>query len=69
MKVETNFRQQGIGKMIMTELENFAKERNINTVKLHVFHENAIACHLYEKMNYQIEKKGKKSQVMFKKVG
>jgi len=47
--VKKNFRNQGIGSLLLKNLINLAKECNISTLTLEVMEENYPAIHLYKK--------------------
>lgn len=47
-------RRKGLGWMLMTEAENLARRRSVETLSLHVAVENSGAILLYEKCGYSV---------------
>lgn len=52
MFVHPNHRGKGISKLILQELENWAKEKNFKYAKLETGHKNIAAKQLYQKAGY-----------------
>ena len=59
--IRKEFQNQGIGKRLFEQLDEWAKEQSVKRLELTVICENARAKHLYEKMGFQIEGTKKKS--------
>jgi GNAT superfamily N-acetyltransferase len=53
MYVKPAYRGQGINKLILQKLINWAKNRNISEVRLQVYDENAIAKNAYQKTGFK----------------
>lgn len=53
MYVEPNYRGNGINKMILESLINWAKERHISEIRLEVYDENTIAKKAYVKAGFK----------------
>ncbi|TWP38341.1 GNAT family N-acetyltransferase [Leekyejoonella antrihumi] len=51
--IDEGMRGQGLGRQVMQAGETYARERGANSMKLHVFGENAVARHLYESLGYR----------------
>jgi len=51
--VRKDFRNQGIGTLLLKNLINLSKEKNLNTITLEVMEENYPAIHLYKKFGFQ----------------
>ena len=64
--VYDEYRRMGYGHAILAESERIFKERNIQTVELHVFESNNAAISLYEKCGFVITKSGDGSIYMEK---
>jgi len=61
IKINEFDRGKGLGKMTMQALDEYCKEHDIKSIRLHVFGHNQIAYELYKKMgfettNYYMEK-------------
>lgn len=56
--VSSKYQKLGIGKKLMTELENFAIQRRCNFILLASSHERKEAHHFYESLGYDDKKKG-----------
>ncbi|WP_204200806.1 GNAT family N-acetyltransferase [Mammaliicoccus sciuri] len=61
IKIDESERGKGLGKMTMQALDEYCKEHDIKSIRLHVFGHNQIAYELYKKMgfettNYYMEK-------------
>lgn len=54
IKLGENHQGRGYGKATMQALEEFAKERNVSQIGLHVFAHNKRAITLYEKMGFEM---------------
>lgn len=48
------FRKRGYGRAALVALEEYAKEKGIASISLHVFAHNAAALSLYRKMGYEV---------------
>jgi len=48
------FRKMGYGRSALAALEEYAKEKRIVSISLHVFAHNAAASSLYRKMGYEV---------------
>ena len=48
------FRKRGYGRAALVALEEYAKEKGIASISLHVFAHNAAAFSLYRKMGYEV---------------
>ncbi len=46
------YRGKGIGTYVIKEIENELKAKGIETIRLHVFQANQIACKLYDKLGF-----------------
>lgn len=53
MYVKPAYRGQGINKLILQKLINWAKNRNISEVRLQVYDENTIAKNAYQKIGFK----------------
>ena len=53
MYVKPAYRGQGINKLILQKLINWAKNRNISEVRLQVYDENTIAKNAYQKTGFK----------------
>jgi ribosomal protein S18 acetylase RimI-like enzyme len=53
LQVHERFRKKGYATAAMRELENFARQRGLPRISLHVFEHNVVAIRLYEKLNYR----------------
>ena len=51
-EIDEAFRRQGYASQALAELENVAREKGIEQIRLHVFGHNAAARTLYQKMGY-----------------
>ncbi|BCB03719.1 GNAT family N-acetyltransferase [Bacillus sp. KH172YL63] len=54
IKISSDRRGKGYGKLALQSLEGFAKDRGISKFSLHVFGHNTIARALYEKSGYVV---------------
>ncbi len=68
IEIEAEYRGQGLGKKAMELFEAKARELKLDTLGLHVFYDNEVACALYKKIGYAEIKSGKGSMVMRKKL-
>ena len=50
--VKKNFRNQGIGSLLLKSLIHLAEEKKLNTITLEVMEENYSAIHLYKNFNF-----------------
>ncbi|MBO4927070.1 MAG: ribosomal protein S18-alanine N-acetyltransferase [Clostridiales bacterium] len=50
--VKRKFRRQGLGKLLLEEIRNFCKERDIKVIHLEVRSENEAAVHLYRTFGF-----------------
>jgi len=55
MGVKKRYRGMGLGKLLLSEAEKWAKEKEVQKVKLEVFSSNDRALGLYQKFGYRIE--------------
>jgi Acetyltransferases len=53
MYVESKYRKSGIGKKLIEEFKNWAKNKNIKFLELKVCNNNIAALKLYEKQNFK----------------
>lgn len=53
--VRASHQGQGIGTVLLTEAEKFARSRKMHRMELEVFEGNDTAVRLYEKLGYQVE--------------
>ena len=78
MAILPKYQNQGIGFLILTELEGILSEINCNNVFLEVASNNLIAIHLYDKLGlksfgirknyYSISKNNKVNAILMKKI-
>ncbi len=54
--VDEKYSRNGIGRNLLKTLEQYAKENNFMALDLNVSPQNESALHLYEKMNFEIER-------------
>ena len=66
IEINKEYRGKGYGRGSMKLLESKVKEFNIDSICLHVFLRNEIACTLYNKIGYQEIKRGKAGVLMRK---
>jgi len=50
--VQSHYRQQGIGRMLMEHVQHWAQAHAITTIELNVFEFNQAAIYLYEQLGY-----------------
>ena len=55
--VNENYRKQGLGKILINYVVNYAIILNINSIQVSTQNVNKIACNFYEKNNFQISSK------------
>ncbi len=67
--VKVGFRGRGIGKKLLTELEQFARDKNRSSIKLDVIDENPHAKRLYENMGFISIKYRKTPRFIYKLMG
>ena len=51
--VKKDFRNQGIGTLLLTNLLHFAKKSHLTSITLEVMDENYSAIHLYKKLGFE----------------
>ena len=66
IEINKEYRGKGYGRESMKLLESKIKEFNLDSICLHVFLRNEIACTLYNKIGYQEIKRGKGGVLMRK---
>ena len=66
IEINKEYRGKGYGHESMKLLESKIKEFNLDSICLHVFLRNEIACTLYNKIGYQEIKRGKAGVIMKK---
>jgi len=54
IEVNQDLRGRGLGRAIMLAGESFAREHGAESIRLHVFGDNAVARHLYESLGFQV---------------
>ena len=52
--IDEKFRGEGLGEAAMLGIENYCKERKVQSIGLHVFGHNQRAVSLYNKMGFQV---------------
>lgn len=57
------FRKRGYGRAALVALEEYAKEKGIASISLHVFAHNAAALSLYRKMGYEVTSMNMKKNI------
>ena len=57
------FRKRGYGRAALVALEEYAKEKRIASISLHVFAHNAAALSLYRKMGYEVTSMNMKKNI------
>ncbi|HCM90404.1 MULTISPECIES: GNAT family N-acetyltransferase [Vagococcus] len=57
LAVHPNFRKNGIGVLLLNQVENIAKNSGVSTITLEVITENIGALKLYERNGYQAKRK------------
>ena len=57
------FRKMGYGRAALAALEEYAKEKRIASISLHVFAHNAAALSLYRKMGYEVTSMNMKKNI------
>jgi len=67
--VKEGNRGRGIGKQLFTELEKFARQTGMNSIKLDVIDENPKAKRLYENIGFVTTKYSKIPQFIYKLIG
>ncbi|MDE6472120.1 MAG: ribosomal protein S18-alanine N-acetyltransferase [Clostridia bacterium] len=60
LAVKENYRGKGIGKFLLEDMINLAKERRISALTLEVNENNTVAIQLYRKFGFAVE--GKRSK-------
>lgn len=63
--VHPQVRGTGAGTLLLQGIDELAKERNVETLYLHVDVTNEIACHMYQKAGYIIAGKNKANNRMY----
>lgn len=53
--VHPDFRKQGLARLLMEHIINFARERKLDALELHVWEENIPAIRLYESLGFQVQ--------------
>lgn len=59
LQVNVKFKRRGIGKKILSYIEELAKSKGINKIGIHTTEDNMAARALYEKAGYEISEIGK----------
>ncbi len=67
--VKEDNRGQGIGKLLFSELEQFARDKNLSSIKLDVIDENPKAKKLYKRIGFVCTKHHKLPLFIFKLIG
>jgi ribosomal protein S18 acetylase RimI-like enzyme len=57
------FRKRGYGRAALVALEEYAKEKRLASISLHVFAHNAAALSLYRKMGYEVTSMNMKKNI------
>ena len=65
--IDSNYRRQGFGSMLLTEIENYSKESGVNTIQLRTQKKNKISLDFFIKLKYQKNLKGKSKYIRMKK--
>ena len=65
--IDSNYRRQGFGSILLTEIENYSRESGVNTIQLRTQKKNKISLDFFIKLKYQKNLKGKSKYIQMKK--
>ena len=65
--IDSNYRRQGFGSILLKEIENYSRESGVNTIQLRTQKKNKISLDFFIKLKYQKNLKGKSKYIRMKK--
>ena len=65
--IDSKYRRQGFGSILLTEIENYSRESGVNTIQLRTQKKNKISLDFFKKLKYQKNLKGKSKYIRMKK--
>ena len=65
--IDPNYRRQGFGSILLTEIENYSRESGVNTIQLRTQKKNKISLDFFIKLKYQENQKRKPKYIRMKK--
>ena len=65
--IDSKYRRQGFGSILLTEIENYSRESGVNTIQLRTQKKNKISLDFFKKLKYQKKLKEKSKYIRMKK--
>ena len=65
--IDPNYRRQGFGSILLTEIEKYSRQSGVNTIQLRTQKKNKISLDFFKKLKYQENKQIKPKYIRMKK--
>ena len=65
--IDPNYRRQGFGSILLTEIEKYSRQSGVNTIQLRTQKKNKINLDFFKKLKYQENKQIKPKYIRMKK--